>query len=393
MTARVLITGARAPAALDLARSFANAGWTAHLADSSVCLMARASRTPVDVHAYAPPAIEPDRFRHDLAGLIDAIGPSHIVPVCEEVFHLAALARVWPELRRRLFAPDFETLALLHSKHRFIEAAQALGLRAPTTWRIDTAAELEEQLELARDRVFKREFSRFGDSVLVGPGPDEARRRVAIDTQRPWLAQQRLTGREVSFYAVCRDGRLTAFSAYGSAWRDRGGASYVFEAVEPALGAALVASAETLAGDLVRDGQFACDAIVDDTGLPWLIECNPRATSGVHMFGRSGRLASAFIADGPMLTPADTRSRYLGPALWFIGLPNAVAEKRIAEWRAVRRDGTEVIGAPGDGRPWLGAISDSVSFGARALASGRTLTQVMTDGIAWDGGPLPGAAL
>jgi hypothetical protein len=392
LNARVLITGARAPAALDLARSFANAGWAAHLADSTPCLMARASRTPQAVHAYAAPAANPARFRLDIARLIESVDPSLIVPACEEVFHLAALARSWPDLSRRLFAPDFETLTVLHSKRRFVEACQALGLRAPTTWPVDTQSELEAQLPRARDRVFKREFSRFGDAVLVGPEPEVARRKVTLGGSPPWVAQQRLNGQEVSFYAVCREGRLTAFCAYASEWRDRGGASYVFEPVESSIEAALVLSAETLARALVRNGQFACDAIVDNAGAPWLIECNPRATSGVHLFDRRAGLARAMVAEGPVLAPPDPRARYLGPALWLIGLPYALARGRVAAWRAVRRGGVEVVGAPGDARPRLGALFDSLGFGVRAWTTGRSLTQAMTDGIAWDGQALPGAA-
>ncbi|MBS0295154.1 MAG: ATP-dependent carboxylate-amine ligase [Proteobacteria bacterium] len=392
MNGRVLITGARAPAALDLARSFANAGRETHLADSTPCLMAHASRTPHAVHAYAPPAADPVQFKRDLERLIAGIQPSLIVPACEEVFHLAALARTWPDLRRRLFAPEFDTLAILHSKRRFVEACQTLGLRAPATWPIDTPNDLEAQLPHAQDRVFKREFSRFGDAVLVGPEPETARRQVTIGDASPWIAQQRLRGREASFYAVCREGRLTAFCAYASDWRDRGGASYVFEPVEPTVEAALAASADTLARALVRNGQFACDAIVDDAGVPWLIECNPRATSGAHLFDRRAGLARAMVTAGAMLTPPDSRVRYLGPALWLIALPDALAKGRMAAWRAVRREGVEVVGAPGDRRPRLGAVLDSLTFGARALVSGRSLTQAMTDGIAWDGHALPGAA-
>jgi len=392
MNARVLITGARAPAALDLARSFANAGWAAHLADSTPCLMARASRTPQAVHAYAAPATDPARFRFDVARLIESTDPGLIIPACEEVFHLAALARSWPDLRRRLFAPDFDTLTVLHSKRRFVEACQTLGLRAPTTWPLDAPSELESQLSQARDRVFKREFSRFGDAVLVGPEPEVARREVMIGGPLPWVAQQRLNGHEVSFYAVCREGRLTAFCAYASAWRDRGGASYVFEPVESSIEAALSLSAGALARALVRNGQFACDAIVDDAGAPWLIECNPRATSGVHLFGRRAGLARAMVAEGPVLAPPDPRVRYLGPALWLIGMPEALARGRLAAWRAVRREGVEVVGAPGDARPCLGALFDSLAFGVRAWTTGCSLTQAMTDGIAWDGQTLPGGA-
>ena len=378
----VLITGARAPAALDLARAFAAAGYAAHLADCAPCAMARWSKAPAGVHAYASPVARPEAFERDLRGLVTRLAPRLVVPVCEEVFDLAALARRWPDLKGLLAAPDFETLRALHSKALFAETCVAHGLPAPETWTLEGPEDLAA-LPPARDLVFKPEYSRFGVRTLIRPDPA----RLAAWRPTPgerWVAQRHVAGTEVSFYAACCDGRLTAFSAYGSTWRERGGASYAFEAPPTRVSADLLAIATTLA-IVVGQGQFACDAIIDADGRAWLLECNPRATSGAHLFDRDPALARALAGDGPLVRAAPTTLRYLAPAYWLFGLPAALGQGRLGDWRRGLREGRDVIGAPGDRWPLLGALVDSLGFSARALLAGRSLAAAMTADIEWNG--------
>ena len=379
----VLIAGARAPAALDLARAFAAAGYAVHMADCAPCRMARWSRAPVAVHAYASPVEDPAAFEHDLRGLVARLEPDLVLPTCEEVFHLARLARRWPDLARRLYAPDFETLRTLHSKRLFAGLCFAHGLPVPQTWSCESPADLAA-LPPAETLVFKPEYSRFGVHTLIKPDPGR------LATMRPtpdarWVAQRHVDGVEVSFYAACRDGRLSAFSAYGSRWRERGGASYGFEAPPASVVAGLEVIAETLARAVVHNGQFACDAIVDAQGQAWLLECNPRATSGAHLFGRSGDLALALAGDGPPVRAAEGELRYLAPAYWLFGLPDALGTGRLGDWWRGLWAGRDVIGAPGDPWPVLGALIDSLAFSVKALIGGRSLAAAMTADIEWNG--------
>jgi len=379
----VLITGARAPAALDLARAFAAAGYAAHLADCAPCAMARWSRAPAGVHAYASPVARPEAFERDLRSLIDRLDPRLIVPACEEVFHLAALARRWAELKARLLAPDFEVLRTLHSKALFAQACAGHGLPTPQTWTLEGPEDLAG-LPPARELVFKPDYSRFGVRTLVRPDPARLAELRPTPAAR-WVAQRYVEGTEVSFHAACRDGRLTAFAAYGSTWRERGGASYVFEAMPGRISAQLRDLAASLAAALVGQGQFACDVILDAEGRAWLLECNPRATSGVHLFDRDPALARALAGDGPAVEAAPTSPRYLAPAYWLFGLPAALRQGRLGDWRRGLRAGRDVIGAPGDRWPLAGALIDSLGFAGRALMAGQSLAAAMTADIEWNG--------
>jgi hypothetical protein len=184
--------------------------------------------------------------------------------------------------------------------------------------------------------------------------------------------QRRIVGEDVSFYAVCNAGRIDAFSAYGSPRRSRGGAALVFQPLAADVSARLRALAEALAA-WAGDGQIACDAMIDADGRPWLIECNPRATSGVHLFDRSAAFGRALMGRGRGAEPA-AAPRHLGPALWLKGGAVGV--------------GRDVLSAPGDPLPPFGALADAAAFAVTALRTGRSLTEAMTADIEWNGRPL-----
>jgi hypothetical protein len=383
MVERILITGARAVAAVDIARSLRAAGYEPHLADCSPAWVARMSRAAGPVHRYASPVDRPADFACDIRGLIQRLDPVRIIPTCEEVFHLANLAEAdgFPD---RVFAPSPDRLATLHAKDRFATLCRRLGLPIPDTTTVTDRPALAAFSGEAAGHVFKPVWSRFGAHTLIAPAP-AALAAVTPAPEAPWVIQRRILGEEVSVYAICHEGRLTAFCAYGSDWRLSGGASYVFRPLAADQTARLRPMAEALAA-FARTGQIACDAIIDADGQPWLIECNPRATSGVHLFGRSAAFGRALMGRGEAEPAAVTR--HLSPALWLHGLPTALRDGRLAAWRAQGRQGSDAVGAPGDPGPALGALADAAAFGLRAVRTGRSLPAAMTADIEWNGRPL-----
>lgn len=383
MTRSVLITGARAAAALDLARAFRAAGWDVHLADSVKVRMARWSRLAVRHHYYPPPRRDARGFRAAIAELAERHGIELVVPTCEEVFHLAA-PTLHDALGSSLFAPDMATLRLLHDKFAFATACREWGLNAPESHAIDSAETLASFLPTSRDWVFKPRFSRFGDRTLVGPTPTklEASSLVAAGG---WMAQQRIEGDEACFHAIARNGVLTGFTAYNSRWRLAGGASYAFEQLDDCRAEHLRCIAAEIASKAHIHGQFACDVIFDRLGEPWLLECNPRATSGVHLLIAQGAIVGAITGQAQGAAITEPRPAFLGPAMWALGLPQALRTGRLSEWRATISQGRDVISQPGDRAPALGALVDAAVFSLKGLAKGISTNAATTCDIEWNG--------
>ncbi len=384
----ILITGARAPVALGLARDFKHAGYDVFLADCSSAYIAKWSNTAQKVFAYASPVHQPKQFRRDIENLIDHIQPRYIMPTCEEVFHLSHPHLV-KSVKDILFAPPLPVLDRLHDKAKFNALCSELNVSVPKTHILDSLSNLEVYQNISKEWVFKPCYSRFGAQTFIQPSAKQLK-TLQPSPQTPWIAQKFIPGTEYSFYAVSRNGKLIAFAAYQSDWRLKGGASYVFT---PAISKAEVQAkiiAETLAKNLFLTGQFSCDLIIDHDGQAWPIECNPRATSGLHLLTGSGNLARRVIAKhAPSQTSLANPQKYMLHMMMSYGLTKAIKEGKYREWFSTLKSSCDVIGSKKDHMPLLGSIIDTLIFAKQAFKHKFTLSQATTYDIEWNGETLP----
>ncbi|ROZ74323.1 hypothetical protein [Ramlibacter sp. WS9] len=384
MTRRILITGARAPVAIDLARSFDAAGYEVHLADSVVPWAAKWSRVGSGrVHRLPPARWAFDDYAAALSASVTTLDVELVIPTCEEVFYVAAAA-AQRGFADRTFAPGLQTLRTLHSKISFAQLARSVGLSAPQTWAVANAQELASLPLPAEQLVFKPEYSRFGTATLIRPDSKRLARINFADGQ-VWAAQRFVEGTEVCLWSAAVRGRVVASAAYRPAWRFGHAASYAFEQFHHP---AVEAVATRVAAETEMTGHLSFDIILSPQGEAVPIECNPRAVSGLHLFDGSAALAHALMGEGPPLQPPPGL-RYLAPAMLVLGAPSAIASGRWGEFLADWQRGADVLGRPGDRLPAVGALVDAARFAMAGLKGRRSAAGQSTDDIEWNGEALP----
>lgn len=377
-TENIVVFGARAPVALDLARSFEGAGHKCQLADSVACYAATLSKTGSGQTLRMPPArFAFDDYCREIASL--AATGTLLIPTCEEVFYLAAAAEKCGALRT-VFAPPIAVLRRLHSKIEFPAFARSLGIDAPETFAISTATDLLDLKGRSEKIVVKPEFSRFGTATLVRPSARELSGISASPSQR-WAAQTFVAGEEICIWSAAREGRIVATAAYRPRWRHGQAAAYAFESISVPNALRVV---EIIAGELGITGQLSFDIILTPDGTAVPIECNPRATSGVHLFGGDPALALALLGEGPPVH-AQSGLFHLFPAMLLLGLPKAICSGTVGKWYRDVRAGSDVLTRPGDRWPAIGAIADAMRFAATGLSRWRSPTRQTTDDIEWNG--------
>jgi len=374
---KVLILGGRAPVALDHARRFAAQGWRVVMADSVSCRLSGWSRAVSATVRLAPPRRAPAQF---IADLCDVIAREHIdlvIPTCEEVFFLSRYRSALPATCR-ILAEDFEKLRLLHSKWEFMKLA---GGHAPAGALVET---LDQAREWAAGRplVLKPEFSRFGVHVRIHPTgmPDAP---PALPPLGPWVVQEYCDGIELCSYSVADQGRLTAHALYRPAHRLQRSSSYYFE---PHASEPIQRFVADLVAKLNFTGQISFDWMDDGKSRPRVLECNPRATSGLHLFSEHDALPAALNGDlQTCITPRGAEARMLGPVMYSAGLLQSLAGGAVASWRRDARRARDVITAPGDLLPVAGGLLDLAWFAKTALRRRCTLREAATSDIEWDG--------
>ncbi|WP_095202507.1 ATP-grasp domain-containing protein [Mesorhizobium carmichaelinearum] len=376
----VLITGARAPVALHLARLLHGAGQRVILADSPARPIAAASKSCALYHRLPPPRFAGLAYGEAVEALVRSEGIDLVIPTCEEIFYLGHLwrDRVMPAW---LFAPGMTLLTQVHDKHAFIRLAESLGLAVPETMLLQSKDDLQTVRGRSRELVFKPVWSRFASHVLLRPSQDELD-AIEPSPAMPWVAQRFVSGDEISAYAVALNGKLKALGLYRSLYRAGKGAGICFELVEDPAARRFV---ETFVADTGWTGQISFDLMREKDGRVLPLECNPRAVSGLHFFRDPRRFTEAMLEDGSEVKPDVSTPQTVRLAMWIYGLPAALRSLRIARFSQAMRAADELLDWPGDPAPKRAQWRALAEIAGTSLRQHISLQQASTRDIEWNG--------
>ncbi|AZK45156.1 hypothetical protein EIM92_02215 [Paenibacillus lentus] len=373
---RILLTGGRAPATLDLARQLAAAGHQVYMAESCPAHLCVHSRAIVRNYDVPKPNEDPDGYISALQEIILQEKIDGLIPTCEEIFFVArGLERLSQHCL--VFTDSLNKLRRLHSKWDFIGRAREFGLLAPTTSLLTSQEDVKAALAVPGKWVFKPVYSRFGAKVFVvqtraastvakgerNKEPDKAEipdetevleKMKHLSPQQPWVAQQFMEGTAYCSYSIAKQGKLTAHAVYPVRFTAGPGACISFEAVHhPDIDRWVehFVSAEQFTG------QISFDFIVTDDGQVYPIECNPRATSGLHLFRAEDRIDQAFFhhEEGAeqIITPRPGRKAIISLAMLSYGLRSIRSWFKFKEWLRLFMGGKDVVFRFRDPQPFL----------------------------------------
>ena len=280
-----LLTLGRLPVALEIARALHAAGWRVIVAEPLRWHLCRTSRAVARCRTVTAPDVDAERYLDDLLGVVGEEAVSLVVPVSEETMFVAALHDRLPEGVALACPPQAQLLAL-HDKWRFVERARELGLAVPET--ASASSEAGGRLAARGAHVLKPRLSCSGVGVFVR---DEAASLADDERDDALIVQARLGGEPCCAAALAVDGRLVSLVTYRSLL-EAGSVSVTFERIGAPAGVRAFVERFVMASGY--GGMIAFDFIADADGRWHAIECNPRATSGVHLMC-SGLLVDVLV--------------------------------------------------------------------------------------------------
>lgn len=290
-TKNILITGARAPVAIQMIRSLKKEGHRIFITDSTHLVIAKKSRDIVDFFQTPAPNENIEAYIFALQAIVEKVDIDWIIPLCEEVFYIATYK---DRFKTHVFVDCFGKLQMMHHKGEFCDWMIAHGFHAPTSAFVTNQQELQTFVKASKKESFilKKAYSRFANGTKR-----MTKEEVIGHTDFPVVIQEFIIGREWCTYSIAvEDGVTTAI--YPSDIHYHDGATIYYENTRYEQLEQIV---EQIIQQLDWYGQIAFDVIeCKESKRLYFIECNPRATSGACFidgaawFGKTMSQAGAF---------------------------------------------------------------------------------------------------
>ncbi len=376
-----LITGGRSTYTLDLARKLKTAENNLYVADSLSPYLCQSANIFKKTFKIARPSENLALFATDLKALIKSYDIDVLIPTCEEVFYVAAIKDSLPK-SCHIFCEALETLMPLHDKYLFANQLSSTAIKAPKThWFDGNTTETYLKAAFPNGYICKNQFSRFGKNFRINPALKTL--QLLHTAENRLLIQSYILGQEFCAYALVKSGKLKGFSAYTNVMTAGKGAGGMFESFSDDR--LEIFFHEVINQFAINKGQLAFDFIKTAQNEIYVLECNPRCTSGVH-FLKASTLTAVFgqtcIENNRV--PSKTQQVVLGSLAY--GLWN-IKNTPISFIRYGKRvfAAPDVIFSTRDLKPFLYQFYIVIFYTVKALLKGKSAIALTTEDIEYNG--------
>lgn len=368
----VLVTGGRSPYTLEIIRLLGKAGHRVVAVEFVSIHLSRFSKYVDTSYTICSPVKDFQKFKADFLAIVKSEKIDLVLPSCEEIFHLSRIKKEIDEISKCFFE-DFEFLRSLHSKFEFMKGLGERGISHPMSYIL---AEYRGELK-GKKVVLKKDFSRFASNVHIVP--EEENTRICTEKSE-WVIQEFIPGQEGSIYVQVNHGQICAYSCYLKEYSIEGGATILFKHHQSEK---ILNWTKNFFNGLNRKvtGQFSFDFILDKENNIFPIECNPRPTSGVHLFSGNTDFARGYFAQTELIEPKAPLQMMLGLAMIIY----AFSMRKASSWKTQFSKSQDVIFSYDDLLPFFVQFMSFAYFICLSIIKGVKVVEATTIDIEYNG--------
>ncbi len=355
----ILITGGKMTKALQLARSFHQAGHQVFLVETHKYWLSghRFSHAVRRFYTVPAPEKDADGYSQELLKIVQKEKIDVFIPVSSPVasyYDSVAGTLLSPYCEVIHFSPDLTQM--LDNKFTLCEKARSLGLSAPKSFLITEPQQILDFDFLADGSRYilksirYNSVSRLDMTQLPFKGMESYVKNLPISKENPWTMQEFIPGEEYCTHSTVRQGKIRLHCCSQSS-----PFQVNYEHIEKPE---IFAWVERFVRKLNLTGQISFDFIQAKDGTVYPIECNPRTHSAITMFYNHPGLADAYLKDSkdenetPIVPLPDSKPTYwLYHEIWRLTEIGSLSE--LQAWLQKIFKGTDAIFQVNDPVPFL----------------------------------------
>jgi hypothetical protein len=325
---RILMTGGRGPATLELARQFHRLGHEVFVAEAQRIHFCTFSNAVKKAFVIPSPLTDEEGFVQAIIELLKTNCIDYLIPTYDEVYFIAKYKGVFSQYTE-VFCDRIAMIDQLNNKQKFMAWMDELGFNVPQTRMVRDKAEylaLIQQNAVPYPHILKPAYTGGGVDVLKISNTDQALNTTAFF---PSLVQEFIEGDGFCTFGIAHKGKLSCHAAYRPLYIFReNGAAICFQAV---ANPAILAFVSAIVEAAHFTGMLGFDLIRKKDGTLWAIECNPRITNGVHLIEKTDHIDEHFFGLQPLRVIFPEKPRQISQAtmLRVIGKPET---KHYRQW-------------------------------------------------------------
>lgn len=375
-TKNILITGSRAPATLFLIRKLSKAGYNIFVAESCDYFLGKYSIYVKQNYKITAPNTNFEQFMEEIIKIVQKEKIDLIIPTCEEIFYISKKKDIL-EKYCQVFCEDKEKLIELHNKWSFYNKIKNSNydIKLPQSWYIETIDDIRKVIKENKKYILKPIHSRFATKVKIIDKP------LKQLEKNKYILQEFIEGEQFCSYSIIKNHNLSLYSDYKTIFSANGGATIAFQYAQNEKIKEFV---QEFSKNENFEGQIAFDFIQNKNGL-YLIECNPRLTSGIQLFDED--ISAAFISNKQIKTfyPKKETKSVLFLAMLIYGLSNIHSFKDFISWFKTTFFSCDVIFDKNDIKPFLMQGFIIIMMIISGLKQNINLKEISTYDIEWNG--------
>ena len=292
----ILITSWRTVVSLEFLRLLHSHENNLFVIESQENFMSKHSRYLKKYVLVHTPKYEFEKYKKDVLHVIKHEKIDLVIPTCEDIFYISRFKDEIESLGCKIISDTFEKLKLFHSKIEIMKISENLWVLIPLTLEFNSLEKLKDYIEKNPDfrYVAKPKYSRFSSFISSNAmndtiGLDD----IKIDlSSNSYILQEYVPWQVVCSYSIFDKWKLVSHLNYKSILNYKNWASTYFESFE---NDSILNFVRNFAKKFDFDWQISFDFIITSDNKIYLIECNPRTTSWLHLLKNNAEFKETFL--------------------------------------------------------------------------------------------------